>query len=409
MEVTQLAKPPIPEEANAAVIYRKAFDEMDEIQLSVEEHKLMRAIAFEDSSLDDEVVAAKTSDILSRNQRTLELIHQAAAMPECDFQRDWSEGPGMVFPEFAHLRESSRRLAFESMMLLHAGRVDDAVEACRANFRLSNAVDGPIMIPQLVRYAIILIASGSLDKVLRDSQPSSEVCLSIAEEIGEIELTPSFVGALKGERACGHSCFNMIRSAPNPFRALADFSAPLEESTGRKISTRLFEKAPGMDFFIKRWLAFDELTYLQLMGRVIKEASLPYREVVSIEPSLEGELESLHWFPPRVMTKVLMPVYSRGQLSRDKVIAHLRLAEVSLLLKAYKADLSAYPDSLAELEEFVGRGLPEDPFSGEGLVYHRDGNGFLLYSWGLNFKDDGGESPFPKQRHEGDIVIQCVR
>ncbi|NIM04309.1 MAG: hypothetical protein GTO55_00640 [Armatimonadetes bacterium] len=410
VEMTQLAKPPIPDEQNAALVYRQAFDEMAEAELSEEERKFIRDIAFGEVRLDDPVIAAQAEGILRRNKRALELVHQAVEMPECDFQRDWSKGMFLLYPEFAKLRECSRLLSFESMMLLHAGRVDEAVGACSTNFRLCNAADEPSLIGQLVGYAIIAIASRPLSAILRDSQPSSEVCLSIAEEIRGIELIPGYIEAMKGERTLGRSAFNVVRSDPDPIRGLAELSVPLEESTPRKAGKHPAGKAPGMNSFVKWWLASDELTYLELMGRVIREASLPYREVISIEPSVDEEVGSLRniSLPPRVITAILMPVFSRAQMKRDGAIAQLRLAEVSLLLKAYKAERGIYPGSLAELEKFVGRALPEDPASGEALVYHREGEGFLLYSWGYDLEDDGGEPPAPGRYEESDIVIQCV-
>ncbi|NIM04312.1 MAG: hypothetical protein GTO55_00655 [Armatimonadetes bacterium] len=406
VEMTQLAKPPIPDEENAALVYRQAFDE---IEWPEDRPRFIKDIASGKSKLEEAAVVSQARDVLRRNRRALELIHQAAEMPECDFQRDWSKGIDVVFPEFAKLRRCSRLLSFESMMSLHAGRVDDAVEACSANFRLSNAMDEPYPTGQWARYGIITMASKSLNTILRDSQPSSEACLSAAEEIGKMELTPSSVEAMKGQRALGIWCFNDVRSSPNPPRALAEFISRVHVPTSESEEARVPQIAPGSHSFAKWSLMIDELTYLELMERGIKEAALPYREVASIEPSLEKERELLRQFPPRIMTMIFARSASGAALRRDWGIADLGLAEVSLLLKAYKAERRKYPDSLAELEEFAGRALPEDPFSGEDLVYHREGEGFLLYSWAFNLKDDGGVASKPRWPDEGDIVIQCTR
>jgi len=42
--------------------------------------------------------------------------------------------------------------------------------------------------------------------------------------------------------------------------------------------------------------------------------------------------------------------------------------------------------------------LPLDHFAGKPPIYHRKGNGYILYSIGQNLKDDGG-------RARMDIVI----
>jgi len=67
----------------------------------------------------------------------------------------------------------------------------------------------------------------------------------------------------------------------------------------------------------------------------------------------------------------------------------------------YKADNHQYPDSLSEL---VVKGyieaVPDDPYSDGQIVYKRIDNGFILYSLGADFDDDGGT---PSKWGEGDI------
>jgi hypothetical protein len=81
-----------------------------------------------------------------------------------------------------------------------------------------------------------------------------------------------------------------------------------------------------------------------------------------------------------------------------------------LLLKAYKSDRGAYPDSLTDLASAEQVSLPLDPFSGKSLVYHREGEGFVLYSWSMNLKDDGGKAPEKRSDYEiGDLVLRCPK
>ena len=58
----------------------------------------------------------------------------------------------------------------------------------------------------------------------------------------------------------------------------------------------------------------------------------------------------------------------------------------------FQKEKGKYPDNL---EEMVKAGyltkLPHDPFSPGPLTYKKTEDGFLLYSWGENLKDDDGE------------------
>ena len=57
----------------------------------------------------------------------------------------------------------------------------------------------------------------------------------------------------------------------------------------------------------------------------------------------------------------------------------------------HRKDQGVYPDSLGTLiaEGYV-REISIDPYSGEPFVYRKTTDGFLLYCWGENLRDDGG-------------------
>jgi hypothetical protein len=68
----------------------------------------------------------------------------------------------------------------------------------------------------------------------------------------------------------------------------------------------------------------------------------------------------------------------------------------AIALKRYQLKHGSYPPDLASLvPEFVAA-IPADPIDGKPMRYRLDGDGqFLLYSIGLNGKDDGGDSAIP--------------
>jgi hypothetical protein len=59
---------------------------------------------------------------------------------------------------------------------------------------------------------------------------------------------------------------------------------------------------------------------------------------------------------------------------------------VALALEMLLRDKGAYPEKLSDLTDKA----PADLFSGKGLIYKREGLGYLLYSVGPDEKDDGG-------------------
>ncbi len=77
----------------------------------------------------------------------------------------------------------------------------------------------------------------------------------------------------------------------------------------------------------------------------------------------------------------------------------------------YEAEHGEYPDSLTQLVEAgLLRQAPQDPYSNDSLVYKRNDDGFLLYSRGLDFDDDGGvPSRWGDGPDGGDQVFWPVR
>lgn len=99
---------------------------------------------------------------------------------------------------------------------------------------------------------------------------------------------------------------------------------------------------------------------------------------------------------------ILMPVFSRADLSVVQSEAQHRLRLGLLALMRYRNVHGSYPQSLSHLPD----PLPPDPFTGKALLYRKTPVGFVLYSVGMDFKDDGGMPRGPDGKGMPDVVIQ---
>ncbi len=68
-------------------------------------------------------------------------------------------------------------------------------------------------------------------------------------------------------------------------------------------------------------------------------------------------------------------------------------SRAGLACRLYKSRTGHYP-ALDELVPELLTEVPVDPFTGNPLVYRREGEGFIVYSLGSNQKDDGGRSTY---------------
>ena len=86
------------------------------------------------------------------------------------------------------------------------------------------------------------------------------------------------------------------------------------------------------------------------------------------------------------------------------------LIGLGFALAAYRADRGSYPAKLAQLSPQYIAKLPKDIFNHDAeLQYRLEGEGYRLYSVGLNGKDDGGntqEDDASGKKGWDDIVVR---
>jgi hypothetical protein len=89
---------------------------------------------------------------------------------------------------------------------------------------------------------------------------------------------------------------------------------------------------------------------------------------------------------------LLMPAARKVQSAHDRFEQEQRNLRVAFALAAFRGDNGRYPAKLDELAARYLAAVPNDLFSGKALVYRPTEKGYLLYSVGVNGKDDGGRS-----------------
>lgn len=105
----------------------------------------------------------------------------------------------------------------------------------------------------------------------------------------------------------------------------------------------------------------------------------------------------------RYFAKVLLPSLSGMNTKHTTVRAQRQITLGMLALARERADKGAYPETFPA-------GLM-DPFTGQALVYRREGAGYVLYSVGPDGKDDGGKAPAERSSRDQDydLVVRVER
>jgi hypothetical protein len=94
--------------------------------------------------------------------------------------------------------------------------------------------------------------------------------------------------------------------------------------------------------------------------------------------------------------------YRNGEMRTEATLA---LTRIGFALAAHQREHGRYPQTLTELAPAILSEVPGDPCSGEEFVYRPADDGFLLYSVGINLKDDGGAG-YDDEPPRDDLVLR---
>ncbi len=125
------------------------------------------------------------------------------------------------------------------------------------------------------------------------------------------------------------------------------------------------------------------------------------------DPKIKAQrlAELAEWPVVNLIPKALIRIEQKRQ-------AYERMTLLAFALAGYRAEHEKhYPKTLAELAPNYIDAIPHDPFSDDPLLYKSDGDGYLLYSVGMNGRDDGGfgqdnmpDSATEDQKKESDDI-----
>ena len=104
---------------------------------------------------------------------------------------------------------------------------------------------------------------------------------------------------------------------------------------------------------------------------------------------LNEQVESM--ISGNIFLQMLMPAFGAVHKIDYRIKTDIHSVPMITAALRFKADTGQYPQDLTELKQagYINE-IPIDPFSDKPLIYKKTDDGFILYSVGLDFKDDGG-------------------
>jgi len=390
----------IPDAENAALIYEQAFSVY--YKPGRDEEVKLGQIAGKDLTTWTEEDITAIREYVEKNEDSLHLIFEAASFKKCRFDIDYRDSYAVRLPHLSKMRNCGRLLARDALYKAKEGKINEAVESCRACLRTGKALlDEPFYISQLVRFGTYEIMLLALEKILSENDASPEVLKILLEELDIEESRQGYAKGLQGERCFQIDRFEEVIKDPGSLPQI------MHSWTGARSQPPPGRKAYGIILSLGRPLfRRDEIFALSAMQRMIDLAKLPYHQAKADLAKIDQDILNAPFY--RIITRFFFPALLSGHRQEARNEARIGLAQLALALKIYKAGKGEYPDALAELVPDILPQLPQDPFTGKDFIYKKEGKGFLIYSLGENTKDEGGKWD-EKKRYQHDIPWRCKR
>jgi hypothetical protein len=389
-----LAPPRAPDRPNAAPVYRKAFAALtppDQLPALLRDRSAAWAeydrTAFDPSD-------REMKEFLDSQQRGLALLREAAAIPHCSFDRDWSGDTSPVdipVPELPSLRHAAVLLAYDALARASRGDGDGAADDVRAIYGIAGHINYPLLIDLVTAAAVERTGAKALEDVLALAPPKNVTRLPAgAGEPFREHLRRTFAM----EEAWGMAAIALIatgRAGSSPDIAATTAMDKWGEAV---LLTALYRV-----FFLEEDLA----AYRRHLRTMRENAARPTPAALDGFEDHEKAIRATRG--GGILAGLLVPATYKALYAALDGDARRGLVRLAVAATAYKAKHGKPPEKLAELvPEFIAE-VPPDPYDGRPLRLRRADGGLVLYSVGRDRKDDGGRV-MDEETWEGDLTFR---
>jgi hypothetical protein len=417
-EMTDLTRPVVDENQNAAPLYQKAFDlykeppdvELKDEPVYADDNKLIRAISSKnwiDELTDKELAALKTW--ISSNTEAIELFKQATEMPYCWWERqtDGESLMNVLLPELSTIKNFSRLLCWQAELKAHSGNDKKAFDDLMVCYRAGRHLEGPrTLVEQLVGWAIQAKSVGTAFIILQHQQVEGSLLKDFQTDLEKLTAEQTYIPDYTTER---FAILDLIQRCYTDNGCGSGHMIPgrLSTLTQEDVGILIDFENPVLDY--GQYLGLSLVTADRDKMRQLFENSYDkaqqwahktprqlQQENIDFEMGVYewSRLKQIRYWPFMVFMPALGRVNEiayRNKLETESLVTILGLFR-------YKQDKGQYPENLDELVT-AGylKNLPMDCFSDKPLFYKKTGDDFLLYSYGPNFIDDGGKPGYDKK------------
>jgi hypothetical protein len=348
---------------------------------------------------------------LAANKRPLELVVEASRRPRRYDPLIPGTGDALIGSLLPAVQQSGavvRALAARAMLRVEEGNVDAAWRDLLACHRLARLVGEGYSLVE-VQFGVTLdeIAVKGDQALLRHAKLTAARIERMGDDLAKLPPMPKVAEMVEvGQRLTYLDA--VLSAARGDIRALSEISYLGADGKSSGI--------PGLQWLIKSFaplvIDWDVVlrignTWYDRLAAACREPTRSQRaraldkfdaDIKTLAESFRGRgapSEAIPWISSKRcgqwFVTLLVPAVQPALDAQDRDTMESKLNALAFALAAYRADNGSYPERLAGLVPKYVSAIPKDLFDNDGdLRYQPTAHGYLLYSVGVNGKDDGG-------------------
>ena len=269
----------------------------------------------------------------------------------------------------ASLAALSGAIAARTLNESIAGNGDAAVDSLITGLRLRRALSTPLWRPD----------ADSTDAVLSLTHPSAEALRRLDAVLADQDRPDFAHQSFLRQRALYVERIWRQTYGPDP-GAPRQFTLPA--------------RTP-LQYVWRPWYSHHMVNMLRTWAELVEISKLPWpkkihageqlRRTPTTEDYLQGERIGNVFVFRGLPFEMLARSIDAAPLVMD------RCARIAVAVERFRLDHKQIPDALADLVPGYLAAIPEDPFTGQPLLFRRTSDAYTIYSVGSNVNDDGGD------------------
>ncbi len=341
---------------------------------------------------------------IQEHNDALELVIEGSRRPYYwQTYKSNDDNPGemisVIVPKLSGLRKLARALIWRSQLCAEQGRFKDAFDHAKSCYRFGQQIRGDkTLIEQLVGIAIEALAVQTIRDIAGRYEIDSTILADIQRDFEQIIANENFTISLKAEKLKMYDeiqrCFTSDRIGKGHlylprFRKISDMSSNYE---GAGVDPFILDLVYSVPFLFGHPNKEETLKSVNKLHDYYKQLSLKTAAQIHADSdAIDDKLNKLS--RENILIGVLTPAVKRIIEIGNRVPTEVGAALAMIAIFRYNGDTGRYPQNLNQL---VTAGyltqFPIDSFSDKPLSYKKTEDNFILYSVGPDFKDDGGVS-----------------